>query len=55
MINRALFLKYSSSQNFHYIKEINFLVENESNQKVINFNDQIAYEEQYEYATELFL
>ena len=45
MINRALYIKYSSSQNFYYIKEINKFLDptNIKNVKertqMVSFND----------------
>ena len=50
MVNRALYLKYSSSQNYYYTKEINEFME-ESNQKpkIVKFKDQVQFEEQEEY------
>ena len=38
-MNKTLYLKYSSSQNYYYIKEINEILTNTRTISVINFKD----------------
>ena len=61
MINRALYIKYSSSQNFYYIKEINKFLDPTNIKKIserarmVHFNDKLVYEDASEHLTETFL
>lgn len=58
MVTRALYYKYSSSQNYFYSKEINNFMETPTDLKIrsrlINFQDLIAIEERNDYFTKLF-
>ena len=45
MLNKALYLKYSSSQNYFFTKDINEFVENSSKQHIISFRDNVIFEE----------
>jgi hypothetical protein len=54
MLNRALFLKYSSSQNYFYTKEITDLVENVRKSSVIRWKDANLAEEDEEYLTRYY-
>ena len=44
IINKALFFKYSSSQNYYYTREINEFLNDNKRVLLINFNDKIIYE-----------
>lgn len=39
MLNKALFLKYSSSQNYYYTKDVQDFIDNTRHSHVIKFND----------------
>lgn len=54
MLNKALYLKYSSSQNYYYSKEMNELLENEKKQSVIRFKYDAAYEAEDENFTNYY-
>ena len=54
MLNKALFLKYSSSQNYYYTKDIQELMDNSRKSHVISFKDAILYEENEEYLTKSY-
>lgn len=54
MLNKALYLKYSSSQNYYYTKDINDLVENEKKPHVINFKFRVNFEEEEENLTRFY-
>lgn len=49
MMNRALYLKYASSQNYYYTKDLNDFLDDAHKNSVINFKDQVLYEEKNEY------
>jgi len=49
LIDRALYIKYSSSQNYYYTKEINDLINNAKTPNAIRFKDLMHYEEEQEY------
>lgn len=54
MLNKALYLKYSSSQNYYYTKDINDFVENEKKPHVIHFKFQVNYENEDETLTRYY-
>lgn len=54
MLNKALYLKYSSSQNYYYTKDINDLVENEKKPHVIQFKFLVNYENEDETLTRYY-
>jgi len=54
MLNKALFLKYSSSQNYYYTKDIQELIDNTRKPHVISFKDNILLEEDEEYLTRMY-
>ena len=54
MLNKALYLKYSSSQNYYYSKEMNELLDNEKKQSVICFKYKSAYEAEDENFTNCY-
>ena len=54
MLNKALFLKYSSSQNYYYSKDIQELIDNARKPVVITFKDSVMLEEKEEYLTRLY-
>lgn len=54
MLNKALFLKYSSSQNYYYTKDIQELIDSSRKVHVIEFKDNILFEEREEYLTRIY-
>lgn len=54
MLNRALYLKYSNSYDHLLTKEIDDFIENKHKKGVISFKDNVLYEEEEEYMTEVF-
>ena len=54
MLNRALFLKYSNSYDHIQIKEIDDFVKNRRIETVVSFKDNVLFEEEEDYMTELF-
>ena len=54
MLNKALFLKYSSSQNYYYTKDVQELVDGTRKPHVVTFKDQILLEENEEYLTRIY-
>jgi len=49
LLNKALFSKYSSSQNYYYSKDINDILDNESTPAVVYFRDLECIVEDEEY------
>ena len=49
LLNKALYFKYSSSQNYFYTKNINDILATESTSLVIKFKDLEVFDEQEEY------
>jgi len=49
LLNKALFSKYSSSQNYYYSKDINDILEGESTPATIKYYDIELIVEQEEY------
>jgi len=54
MLNRALFLKYSNSYDHIQIKEIDDFVKNRRKKMVVSFKDNVLFEEEEDYMTEVF-
>jgi hypothetical protein len=54
MLNKALYLKHSSSQNFFWEKDINDHIDRLRKPPIILFKDQVLYEEDEEYLTDCF-
>lgn len=54
MLNKALYLKYSSSQNYYYTKDINDIVENEKKHHVVQFKYLVNYENEEENLTRYY-
>lgn len=54
MLNKALFLKYSSSQNYYYTKDIQEFIDNTRKSNIINFKDSVLFEEKEEYLTRIY-
>ena len=49
MVNKALYTKYSSSQNYYYTKDVNDILTNERTQAVIIFKDYVTLDEEDEF------
>lgn len=49
MVNKALYSKYSSSQNYYYTKDINEILADSRTTAVIAFKDALHYDEEDEY------
>lgn len=49
LLTKALYSKYSSSQNYYYSKEITDILENESTRPVVVYRDMEVYLEEEEY------
>ena len=49
MINKALYSKYSSSQNYYYTKDINDILSQNRTISVINYKDYVTFDEDEEY------
>ena len=49
LLNKALFAKYSSSQNYYYSKDINDIIDEESTPAVVFFRDLECVIEEEEY------
>lgn len=49
MINKALFSKYSSSQNYYFTKDINEILANSRTPFVIKYKDFLTWDEEEEY------
>lgn len=49
LLTKALYSKYSSSQNYYYSKDINDIINGATNSKVINYkyNEMLDDEEEY--------
>lgn len=54
MLNRALFLKYSNSYDHLQLKEIEEFVQPKRKVHIINFKDNVLYEQEEDYMTECF-
>ena len=54
MVGRALFSKYSASQNYYYSKDINELISNQRTQVVIRVKDTAAFDEEDEYLNRFY-
>jgi len=54
VINRALYYKYASSQNYYYTKEINDILNNARKKHVIYYKDLIVSTEEEEYISSYF-
>ncbi len=54
MLNKALYLKYSSSQNYFFTKDINEFVESSNKEHVVRFKDNVIFEEEEDYIIEYF-
>ena len=49
MMNKALYSKYSSSQNYYYTKDINDIMTDGRTPAVMKYKDYVTYDEEDEY------
>ncbi len=54
MISKALYLKYSSSQNYFHTKDINEFIESAHKQSVVRYKDNVTFEETDDYLIRLY-
>ena len=55
MVSRALYQKYSASQNYYYSKDINEILSNQRSSSVIRLKDFLTLDDCEEYLNRIYL